>query len=237
MDDETKSLIGASIRTLLVGMPSIPAGPNPFAVVAQAWSEFEGHKFKQRVEEFITAIHARLTSLESLQQDHLGRVLDLENQAALLEEAVAAASREPAVGKRQAFAEFYVAAITGKLGSEPDSIRSLLQTLESLTLPDIKILQKFEADGWSSGDLLTETVNLMALKPPFLGASHSQQEVLLTPFKLSILKLENRGLVRTAPRTKGGGADVRWLELTTGSIPSRLLGTHIPGPPAPPSHL
>lgn len=205
MNDDTKSLIGVSLRTLLAGMPSIPAGPNPFAMVAQAWSEFEGRKFKQRVEEFITAIHARLTSLESLQEDHLGRVLSLENQAALLEEAVAAASREPAPEKRKAFVDFYVAAIAGKLGVEPDPVRSLLQTLETLTLSDIKILRKFDANGWSSGDILTETVNLMAMQPPFLGAKPAQQEVLLAPFILSILKLENRGMIKTAPRTKGGG--------------------------------
>jgi hypothetical protein len=197
MDDETKSLIGASIRTLLVGMPSIPAGPNPFAMVAQAWSEFEGHKFKQRVEEFITAIHARLTSLESLQEDHLGRVLDLENQAALLEEAVAAASREPAAGKRQAFADFYVAAITGRLGSESDPIRSLLQTLETLTPSDIELLKRFNAgSGTCTGDQLSQTVMVDQWEQvggdPQAEAAWSLK---LDPIIQKITKLETRGLI------------------------------------------
>jgi hypothetical protein len=197
MDDETKSLIGASIRTLLVGMPSIPAGPNPFAMVAQAWSEFEGHKFKQRVEEFITAIHARLTSLESLQEDHLGRVLDLENQAALLEEAVAAASREPAAGKRQAFADFYVAAITGRLGSESDPIRSLLQTLETLTPSDIELLKRFNVgSGTCTGDQLSQTVMVDQWEQvggdPQAEAAWSLK---LDPIIQKITKLETRGLI------------------------------------------
>ncbi|MCA9450926.1 MAG: hypothetical protein KC931_27635, partial [Candidatus Omnitrophica bacterium] len=58
---------------------------------------------------------------------------------------------------------------------------------------------------WSSGDILTGTVNLMTMQPPFLGAKPTEQEVLLAPYQLSILKLETRGLIRTALRTKGGG--------------------------------
>jgi hypothetical protein len=201
MNDDTKTMIGASLRTLLVGMPSIPAGPNPFAMVAQAWSEYEGHKFKQRVEEFVTAIHARLTSLESLQVDHLSRVLDLEEQAALLEEAVAAASREPKPEKRQAFAGFYVAAITGKLGSDPDPVRSLLQTLEALTFSDVKILKVFGRYGTTSGDVLSGTPS-----PGLLGGSprsESEWEQLLAPIQLSIVKLETRGLILPTARRSG----------------------------------
>jgi hypothetical protein len=203
MNDETKSLIGASIRTLLVGMPSIPAGPNPFAMVAQAWSEFEGHKFKQRVEEFITAIHARLTSLESLQEGHLGRVLDLESQAALLEEAVAAASREPAVGKRQAFADFYVAAITGKLGSESDPIRSLLQTLETLTPSDIELLRRFNnRTGTCTGDQLSGTTTVDQWEQPG-GDPHADTVwmVMLDSIIQRVTKLETRGLIIETRRT------------------------------------
>lgn len=197
MNDETKSLIGASIRTLLVGMPSIPAGPNPFAMVAQAWSEYEGHKFKHRVEEFITAIHARLTSLESLQEGHLGRILDLESQAALLEETGAAASREPAAGKRQAFADFYVAAITGRLGAEPDPIRSLLQTLETLTQSDIELLKRFNTgSGTCTGDQLSQTVMVDQWErvggDPQAEAAWSLK---LDPIIQKITKLETRGLI------------------------------------------
>lgn len=197
MNDDTKSLIGASLRTMLVGMPSIPAGPNPFAMVAQAWSEYEGHKFKQRVEEFIAAIHARLASVESLQADHLHRVLNLEDQAALLEESVAAASREPAAGKRQAFAEFYVSAITGKLGVEPDSVRTLLQTLETLTPSDIELLKQFNAgSGTCTGDQLSGTV--MADQWERVGGDPQAEaawSLKLDPIIQKITKLETRGLI------------------------------------------
>lgn len=197
MNDETKTLIGTSFRTLLVGMPSIPAGPNPFAMVAQAWSEYEGHKFKKRVEEFITTIHARLTSIESLQENHLERVLSLENQVALLEETVAAASREPAAGKRQAFADFYVATITGKLSSEPDLVRSLLQTLESLTPSDIELLKCFKnGSGTRTGDQLSGTVIIDQWER--IGGD-PQAEVAwsmnLDPIIQKITKLETRGLI------------------------------------------
>lgn len=197
MNDDTKSLIGSSLRTLLVGMPSIPAGPNPFAMVAQAWSEYEGHKFKKRVEEFITAIHARLTSIESLQENHLERVLSLENQAALLEETVAAASREPAAGKRQAFADFYVSAITGKLGSDPDPVRSLLQTFEALTLSDIELLKRFNnGSGTCTGDQLSGTLVIDQWER--VGGDPQAEavwSVKLDPFIQKITKLETRGLI------------------------------------------
>ncbi len=197
MNDDSKSIIGASLRTLLVGMPSIPAGPNPFAMVAQAWSEYEGHKYKQRVEEFIAAIHARLKSVESLQTDHLGRILELENQAALLEEAVAAASREPSPEKRDAFARFYVSAITCKLGNDPDPVRSLLQTLESLTPSDIHLLRNFNnRRGACSGDELSGTI-MSDDWEPISGApqADSNWSVLLDPIIQKVTKLETRGLI------------------------------------------
>jgi hypothetical protein len=197
MDDDTKSLIGASLRTLLVGMPSIPAGPNPFAMVAQAWSEYEGHKFKKRVEEFITAIHARLTSIESLQENHLERLLDIEDQVALLEETVSATSREPNEGKRKAFADFYVAAVTGNLGSDPDPIRSMLQTLESLTPSDIELLKRFNnASGTCAGDQLSGTVRVDQWER--VGGDPQAENawsVTLDPIIQKVTKLETRGLI------------------------------------------
>ncbi|MEY4568774.1 MAG: hypothetical protein RLZZ398_213 [Verrucomicrobiota bacterium] len=197
MNDDTKSLIGASLRTMLVGMPSIPAGPNPFAMVAQGWSEYEGHKFKQRIQEFITAIHARLTSVEALQENHLGRLLDLEEQVALLEEVVAASSREPHKEKRQAFADFYVAAITGKLTDDSDSVRSLLQTLEALTPSDIKFLKHFNnRTGVCTGDQLSGTTTVDQWErvggDPNADALWS---VTLDPIIQKVTKLETRGLV------------------------------------------
>lgn len=201
MNDDTKSMIGASLRTLLVGMPSLPAGPNPFSMVAQAWSEYEGHKFKQRVEEFVIAIHARLTSLESLQVACLERVLNLEEQAALLEEAVAAASREPKIEKRQAFADFYVAAINGKLGNDLDSIRSLLQALEALTPTDLALLSKFLPHGMCTGDGLSDS--WMSPWEAVGGDPRADEEWdrRLTSVLMSVTKLETRGLIIETRRT------------------------------------
>lgn len=197
MSDDTKSLIGASLRTMLVGMPSIPAGPNPFAMVAQAWSEYEGHKFKQRVEEFIKAIHARLASVESLQENYLERLLNLEDQAALLEESVAAAAREPQNGKRQYFADFYVAAVTGKLGTDPDRVRSLLQTLEALTPSDIELLKTYDnRSGTCTGDQISGTTSVDLWEQ--VGGDPNADalwSVRLDPVIQKVTKLETRGLI------------------------------------------
>ncbi len=190
---------------MLVGMPSIPAGPNPFAMIAQAWSEYEGHKFKKRVEEFITAIHARLTSVEALQGNHLTRLLDLEDQAALLEESVAATAKEPSSEKREAFARFYVSAVTGTLGDDSDVVRSLLQQLDLLTPSDLKVLRKFEPKGYSTGDRLTDTEMAPASGHPLIEATNDAQEQFLAPLKLSVIKLENRGLILKTLRVDGGG--------------------------------
>lgn len=197
MNDDTKSLIGASLRTMLVGMPSIPAGPNLFAMIAQAWSEYEGHKFKQRVEEIITAIHARLTSVEALQEDHFGRILTIEDQAALLEETVTAAAREPKEEKRHAFADYYVAAVSGQLGVDSDRARSLLQTLEALTPSDIETLKQFNnRSGICSGDQVSGTTHINQWEQ--VGGDPNADtiwSVTLDPVIQKVTKLETRGLI------------------------------------------
>lgn len=198
MNDDTRALIGSGIRSVAVNFPF-------FSTLVQGWSEYEGNVFRNRVEAFFTEVGARLESLESLQAAHLGQLLSVEAQIALLEETVAATAREPQIEKRDAFARFYVSAITGNLGDDPDVVRSLLQELDSLTSSDLNILRRFEAQGWSSGDILTGTVNLMMGQSPYLQSKASDQEALLAPLHLSITKLETRGLIRSAARTKGGG--------------------------------
>jgi hypothetical protein len=197
MKEDTKDLIGAAIRTNLVGLPSLPGLPNFAAMIAQGWSEYENSLFKNRVSEFFVEIRARLESLESLQVDHLGRILTMEAQTALLEESVAAASREPTAGKRQAFADFYVAAITGKLGSEPDPVRSLLQTLETLTPSDIELLKRFNnSSGTCTGDQLSQTV--MVDQWEVVGGDPQAEaawSLKLDPIIQKITKLETRGLI------------------------------------------
>jgi hypothetical protein len=197
MNDDTKDLIGAAIRTNLAGLPSLPGLPNFAAMIVQGWSEYENNLFKNRVSEFFVEIRARLESLESLQVDHLGRILTMEAQTALLEESIAASSREPAARKRQAFAEFYIAAITGKLGSEPDPIRTLLQTLETLTPSDIELLGHFNSrSGTCTGDQLSQTV--MVDQWEQVGGDPQAEtawSLKLDPIIQKITKLETRGLI------------------------------------------
>jgi len=52
MNEDRKDLIGAAIRTNLVGLPSLPGLPNFAAMIAQGWSEYVNHRFQNRVEEF-----------------------------------------------------------------------------------------------------------------------------------------------------------------------------------------
>jgi hypothetical protein len=197
MNEDTKDLIGAAIRTNLVGLPSLPGLPNFAAMIAQGWSEYENNLFKNRVSEFFVEIRARLESLESLQVDHLGKILTMEAQTALLEESVAAASREPAAGKRQAFADFYVAAISGKLGFEPDPVRSLLQTLETLTPSDIELLKRFNnSSGTCTGDQLSGTTTVDQWEQSG-GDPHADTVwmVMLDSIIQRVTKLETRGLI------------------------------------------
>lgn len=204
MNDDTKELIGAAIRTTLVGMPSLPGMPNFGSMIEQGWSEYRNHQFQQRVEEFFLELKARLESLEELQTSDLKKILNLQSQVALLEEAVSAASREPTREKRDSFVRFYVSAITGKLGQDPDPIRSLLQTLESLTLSDLEVLRKFEKEGFSTGDRLTGTERAPMTRRGFAIESAQAQQKSLAPLKLSIVKLETRGLIEAKTRRAGG---------------------------------
>jgi hypothetical protein len=167
-------------------------------MLVQAWSEHTNRLFQRRVEEFFTEVKVRLESVEALQIADFKRLLSVEAQAALLEETIAAASREPSAEKRETFANFYVAAISGRLGNHPDPVRSLLQTLEALTLSDVNYLKIFGRHGTASGDTLSGTA-----RPMFLGApvrSEKEWEELLAPIQLSVTKLETRGLIFSAAR-------------------------------------
>jgi hypothetical protein len=204
MNDDTKALIGVGIRTNLVGLPSIPGLPNFAAMIAHGWSEYVNHQFQNRVGEFFAEIKARFESLEALQIGDLGRTLSLEAQIALLEETVAATSREPQTKKREAFLNFYLAAVFGKLGDEPDQVRSLLQTLEALTPSDIELLKSFSNGGGTcSGDELSGTTSSDEWEP-IDGAPNADSiwSVMLNPILQKVTKLETRGLI-VETRRKG----------------------------------
>ncbi len=197
MNDDTRELIGAGLRSVANSFPV-------FATLAQGWSEYENHLFKTRVEEFFTEVQVRLESLEAMDTARLERIVSVEAQSALLEEAIAAASREPDRNKRRSFSDYYVAGITGEISKDSDVLRSLLQTLEALTPTDLRVLKHFRAEGFSTGDRLTGTTNPMLSSAPILTADAAQQPEALASLKLSIRKLESRGLIEEAARTKGG---------------------------------
>lgn len=190
MNDDTRALIGAGIRSVAVNFPVL-------STLVQGWSEYEGNLFQNRVEEFFTQIGARLDSLESLQTANLGRLLSVEAQIALLEETVSATVREPQVGKRETFVNFYLAAISGQLGAEPDRVRSLLQTLEALTPSDIEFLKTFNnRSGICTGDQISGTTSLDQWEQ--VGGDPNADavwSVRLDPVIQKATKLETRGLI------------------------------------------
>jgi hypothetical protein len=205
MNDDTKALIGAGIRTNLVALPSIPGLPNFAAMIEQGWSEYENHQFQNRVGEFFTEIKSRFESLEALQTGDLGRTLALEAQIALLEETVTATSHEPLPEKRKTFADFYVSAVVGKQGNDADYVRSLLQQLESLTLSDLEVLRKFRSNGSATGQMMAPMETNSEHGDPFRFLTNDAQEKFLAPLKLSIIKLETRGLILKELHMDGGG--------------------------------
>lgn len=205
MNDDTRELIGASIRTTLVGIPMPPGCPNFPAMIAQGWSEYENHLFKTRIEEFFTEVRVRLESLEALDTARLKRILSLETQTALLEEAVSATAREATGEKRRVFASFYVAAITGEIGDDSDQINSLLNQLTYLTPSDLEVLSRFADEGFTTGDRLTDSNRPALINHPIAKLSAAEQEKHLASLKLSLVKLETHGLVEKGLRVDGGG--------------------------------
>jgi hypothetical protein len=99
--ESTYDIMAGSLRTLAQLVPM--AG----GAVAQAWSEYEAIRQKQRTEEFFDQLREHMVVLERQHSDLRQKIESMPDAAELVEIAVAAAKRETSETKRAVYSRLY----------------------------------------------------------------------------------------------------------------------------------
>jgi hypothetical protein len=191
-DSTLNDLIDGGLRTLVQFVPVV-GGP-----YAQAWSEYEAHRQKERIEEFFRSFGNRMKSLEAQVSDLGEHVKQLTDAPELLEEIVENVRGETQDPKRQFYVNMLVSFVREPTATSRDERRSIIQDLDILTLQDLDYLQKFQ-NGVLRGDWVTATGFAEFEDASQRGMVEAKYEKLLGPAIHSLAKLQARGLItRTA---------------------------------------
>jgi hypothetical protein len=208
--EQTKAIIAASLRTLAQLVP-IAGG-----AAAQAWSEFDNIQRNARIEEFFAQVNARLGALESDSAIIRDRIKQMPDFPRLLEDTVDAVRRESDERKRMVYPSFFINLILQSRTLPPDERSFLLETLESLTEHDLAILRQFQQNGWSRGDILTNTSQGDWAPAGVQNPLNDKYEELLAPAMISTAKLEARGIILPVPNRHGfsfAGVGGEWYDI------------------------
>lgn len=202
--NSTNAIIAGSLRTLAQLVPM--AG----SAVAQAWSEYEAIRQKQRTEEFFDQLREHIGTLERQQSDLRQKIESMPDAAELMEIAVAAAKRETSETKRAVYSRLYCNFLASPSLTTSAERLDLIHHVEQLNDADISLLQRFTAcSGILRGDMITGTT-----MPEWetIGGPRERDSAWLDrhgPVVHSLVKLDARGLVNeamlNAASISGGG--------------------------------
>lgn len=191
--ESTNEIIKGSLRTLAQLVPM--AG----GAVAQAWSEYESIRQKQRTEEFFAQFRENIGVLEQQHADLKQKIESMPDAAELMEISVAAAKRETSKVKRAVYSRLYSNFLASPSRTTPAERLDLIHHVEHLNDADITLLQRFTAgSGILRGDMITGTT-----MPEWetVGGPRERDSAWLDrhgPVVHSLAKLDARGLVHEA---------------------------------------
>ena len=191
--ESTNEIISGSLRTLAQLIPVVGGA------VAQAWSEYESIRQKQRTEEFFAQLQDHIAVIEQQRANLREKISLMPDAAELMELAVAAAKRETSETKRQLFPRMYSNFLATPSNTTPAERLDLIHHLEHLSDADLHLLQKFSnRNGILRGDMLTDTT-----MPEWeaVGGPPERDSAWLDKHGAivhSLAKLEARGLVHEA---------------------------------------
>lgn len=191
--ESTNDIIAGSLRTLAQLVPV--AG----SAVAQAWSEYEAIRQKQRTEEFFAQLREHIGTLEQKQSDLRQKIESMPDAAELMEIAVSAAKRETSETKRAVYSRLYCNFLASPSRTTPAERLDLMHHVEQLNDADILLLQRFAAgSGILRGDMITGTT-----MPEWqtVGGPRERDSAWLDRHGLvvhSLAKLDARGLLHEA---------------------------------------
>jgi hypothetical protein len=191
--ESTNDIIAGSLRILAQLVPV--AG----SAVAQAWSEYEAIRQKQRTEEFFDQLREHMAVLERQHSDLRQKIESMPDAAELMEIAIAAAKRETSETKRAVFSRLYGNFLASPTGTTPSERLDLIHHVEQLNNADLQLLQRFSAgSGILRGDMITGTTMPQWRQ---LGGPRESDSAWLEqhgPLVHSVAKLQARGLIHEA---------------------------------------
>jgi hypothetical protein len=151
--NSTNDIIAGSLRTLAQLIP-VAGG-----AIAQAWSEYEAIRQKQRTEEFFAQLREHMAALERQNYDLREKIKSMPDAAELMEIAVAATKRETSESKRAVYPLLYSNFLASPSETTPAERLDLIHHLEQLSEADLSLLKRFPGGaGILRGDMITNTV-------------------------------------------------------------------------------
>jgi len=192
MKDENDNTESTSTKLIKGGLRSIAASVPFAASLAQAWSEYEGHKQSERTDKFFRELREALSL-------HEARIRAVENHITtsgefpdLIERAVTSAQRTNSDEKIKRLAQALASSLAAGNTVHYEDKLNLLDALDSLTEEDILLLSHFADGRIQHVDQIFQTTNLRG----------SNQEEKLGFLILSLSKLESRAIIgETSPET------------------------------------
>jgi hypothetical protein len=191
--ESTNDIIAGSLRTLAQLIPV--AG----SAVAQAWSEYDAIRQKQRTEEFFNQLREHMAALETQNYDLRQKIESMSDAAELMEIAVAASKREVSEAKRAVYSLLYSNFLASPTETTTAERLDLIHHVEQLNDADLQLLHRFSrGNGILRGDMITGTT--MPAWEQVGGPRESDSAWLEQhgPVVHSLAKLQARGLIHEA---------------------------------------
>ena len=178
MDDQ-REIVGAAVRTILAAVPGC-------SWIAQAWSEYESYKQKQRIELFFRNLAQAMQRAERQIRQHEEYSRQSGEFPLLLEKTLDFVSREPSETRTNQHATLLANCLAAGPDLPPREKIDYILLLEFLTEDDLSLLGVFYPDKNIRVEKLHESIRTFGGKP----TKHNLATVIF-----SLSKLESRGLV------------------------------------------
>jgi hypothetical protein len=223
--DETEEIASRPYSALIIGgLRTIAASVPGLSSLAQAWTEYEGYRTAQRIQELFNNVRAEF---ENLRQAIAQRSSPLrEDSPELLEIVIEKVQKEFDKAKRATYARILARLLgLGNAAQHAESV-SILESLDHLSELDLRVLTRFGT---------RFEVEIGDLDWQELGLSGEPQDQVWA-FSGTLAKLESRGLIVMLATHSGGvyvqgpldATTTRWLKtkyrvLPLGSTVIKLL--------------
>ncbi len=183
-DQENTTMVSRSATAVIsAGIRSLAASFPVCATLGQAWSEYEAHRTGRRIEELFQNLHLELEEVRSALEER--GECSCNDFPELLEITIERVKKEFEGSKREAYARVLSRLIVDTDQRAFGSRIALIESLDTLSECDLRVLQLFEkTESASIGELHIDGLQLS-------GDANEQ----IWQLACNLAKLESRGLI------------------------------------------